>query len=153
MLSYTCDEDNGWTCSECLVCCDSCECVTCMEWVVECVMCNAVVCEHCTYEAVTCACCQVNLHEDAAFVCMDCHIDAESRGYMCETCDRFCSNSNVCRVAQILEAQDTCPICLEPFDTYELQACKIHKVCTACDKNVREQSFGCPMCREGCSCE
>lgn len=62
---------------------------------------------------------------------------------MCET--RGCKSE--CKLIQILENNNECPICLDPLDeNARVQLCDIHRVCSACTYDTNR---GCPICRVG----
>ena len=118
-------------------------------------MCGNFMCRTCAFEVDVCKCCEHHVKEsDAGMICGDCIIEdwfshSKSMGFRCVSCKAVCNAEN-CNVINILKGQTTCPICFEPFDvTYhlpKLQACELHKVCTACTYDERR---GCPICRVG----
>lgn len=140
-------------CDTCTITCRDCKQTSCMECSTECETCGSSVCSSCTYVLTTCKCCHKEQPlQQHGTVCVHCVIrdwfsPETIDGFWCTACDTHCNGDGKCKVREILDSQTECPICLEDLgDTYTLQLCELHKVCTRCDYDTNR---GCPLCRTG----
>jgi hypothetical protein len=134
--------------------CNNCKKMQCMECIEECECCEASLCTSCAIQDVqiSCKCCKRVMDSNSQPVlCVSCVVihwlaNDKNMGYLCDTCVEHCSEDE-CNVNKILDQQNECPICLEPFGyDYSLQHCDLHKVCVSCNY---DKNRGCPICRVG----